>query len=337
MSALDRRQAALSRTGLYASVRAELGARGYLEVETPCLLSAPGMEPHITAFEAAFRPEMPGLAARAVYLQTSPEYAMKRLLAEGLGSVFQICKCFRNGECSAQHNPEFTMLEFYRSPGTSAELRADLEELIHSAAAEHAASGRPLGAAAGLLARPFETLTVREALFGRAGIDLDRCRDGASLRAEAERHGHRFAPGITSFEDVFFQIFLDSVERTLGVSQPTFLVDYPAPLAALAELKPGDPPVADRFELYAGGIELANGFFELRDSAEQRRRLEDEQGQRRATGRAVYPIDERFVAAVGKMPPSAGVALGLDRLLMLLVGASTIDEVLLFPASVEWA
>ncbi|MHB8417330.1 MAG: EF-P lysine aminoacylase EpmA [Myxococcales bacterium] len=334
---VDRRSAAFARRDLYRVVRDELSSRGYLEVETPCLLSAPGMEPHLTAFESSFRPEMPGPGPRTLYLQTSPEYASKRLLAEGFGHVFQICKCFRNGEVSAQHNPEFTLLELYRSPGSSAEVRADLEALLHRAAAEHAMSSRPIGPRAALLARPYEVLTVRDAVFGRTGIDLHLHRDGASLRAAGEAHGHRFAAGVASYEDVFFQIFLESVERTLGVQQPTFLVDYPAPLAALAELRPGDPPLADRFELYAAGVELANGFGELRDEREQRRRLVAEQAQRRAAGRPAYPIDERFLAAVGRMPPSGGVALGLDRVLMLLLGAERIDDVLLFPASSEWA
>jgi elongation factor P--(R)-beta-lysine ligase len=333
---IERRAAALARRDLYRVIRDELGSRGYLEVETPCLLAAPGMEPHLTAFEAGFHPEMPGLGARPVFLQTSPEYAMKRLLAEGLGHVFQICKCFRDGETSAQHNPEFTMLEHYRSPGDSTEVRADLERLLQRAAAEHAMTGRPIGERAALLARPFDVLTVRDALFGRTGIDLHVCRDGPSLRAAAEAHGHRFDASRTSFEDVFFQVFLDSVERTLGVERPTFLVDYPEQLAALAELKPGDPPVAERFELYVAGVELANGFGELRDAAEQRRRLVAEQAQRREAGRPVYPLDERFLAAVGQMPPSSGVAVGLDRVLMLLLGAEKIDEVLLFPASSEW-
>ncbi len=334
---VDRRLAALARRDLYRVVRDELGSRGYLEVETPCLLPAPGMEPHITAFESSYRPEMSGPPPRPLWLQTSPEYAMKRLLAGGLGHVFQIAKCFRNGEASAHHNPEFTMLEHYRSPGTSGEVRADLEALLSRAAAEHAASGRPLGPLAPHLARPFELLTVRDAVFGRTGIDLHACADAAALRTAAEAHGHRFAAGATSYEDVFFQIFLDSVERTLGVERPTFLVDYPEPMAALAELKPGDPPVADRFELYVAGLELANGFGELRDAAEQRRRLVAEQAQRREAGRPVYPLDERFLSAVGNMPPSGGVAVGLDRVLMLLLGAERIEDVLLFPASSEWS
>ncbi len=330
MSTRPRSEAAAARARLYAIVRSELSARGYQEVETPCLLPAPGMEPHITAFESEYRPEFPGPAARRLYLQTSPEYAMKRLLAEGFGHVFQICKAFRNGEVAAHHNPEFAMLEFYRSPGGAEEIRRDLEALIHAAAAEF----RPAGGCD--LAAPFQTLSVRDAFLSRLGLDPLLLRDGGALRAAAEARGHRFQPGCRSFEEVFFQLFVEGVEPTLGTSRPLFLCDYPASMAALARLLPGDPPVADRFELYAGGLELANGFGELNDAEEQRRRLVAEQAERRAAGRPVYPLDERFLSAVGKMPPSGGVAVGLDRLLMLLVGAERIADVLLFPAATEW-
>jgi lysyl-tRNA synthetase class 2 len=320
----------MARSQLYQLVREELGQRAYFEVETPCLLSAPGLEPHLTAFEASFRPEMPGLDRRKVYLQTSPEYAMKRLLAEGFGHVFQICKAFRNGEAAARHNPEFAMLEFYRSPGTAEDIRADLEALIQLAA-------RELGPAVRVdLTQTFDRLTVREA-FLRIDLDLAKLRDGPSLLAAATAKGHRFDRACRSFEDVFFQIFLNAIEPTLGVTRPTYLTEYPASMAALARLLPGDPPVADRFELYAGGMELANGFGELNDEPEQRRRLLAEQAQRRTAGRPVYPLDERFLAAVGKMPPSGGVAVGLDRLLMLLLGIERIEDVLLFPAMREWA
>jgi lysyl-tRNA synthetase class 2 len=306
---LERRAIAAARGRLYQLVRDELVRRGYLEVETPCLLPAPGLEPHITAFEASYRPELPGLGPRTVYLATSPEYAMKRLLADGFGHVFQICKAFRNGETAAQHNPEFTMLELYRSPGTVEELLLDLEGLVRSA-------GRALGCAApGLdLERPFERLTVTNA-WAR----------------------HFAGKGPPADETQFFREMLETIEPSLGRERPTFLTEYPSAHAALARLKPGDPTVSERFELYARGLELANGFGELNDAAEQRRRFEAEQAQRRAAGRPVYPIDERFLAAVGKMPPSAGVAVGLDRLLMLLLGIDEIEDVLLFPALREWA
>ncbi len=309
----ERRRVAMARARLMELVRFRLGARGYQEVETPALVPAPGMEPHITAFEADFIPEMEGARKRRVYLHTSPEYAMKRLLAEGFGDVFQICKVFRNGEVASTHNPEFTMLEFYRSPGDVDGLLADLEDLVRAVAQQ-----RWTAPAARLFDQPFSRITVREAFARFSG------------------HG---MPDVAAadFEERFFEVFLAEVEPKLAEGPPVFLTEYPASMAALARLKPGDASVSERFELYAGGFELANGFGELNDGNEQRRRLLSEQSARRDRGRAVYPIDERFLAAVGHMPPSAGVAVGLDRLLMLLLGKRRIEEVLLFPASSEWS
>jgi lysyl-tRNA synthetase class 2 len=205
------------------------------------------------------------------------------------------------------------MLEMYRSPGDVAGLMDDLEDLMRAMATQRWAAPE-----ARAVDQPFARLTMREAF------------------ARFARHPMP-EPGGADFEDRFFQAFLAEVEPKLAKEPPTFLTEYPAPMAALARLKPGDPSVSERFELYAAGVELANGFGELNDTAEQRRRLQSEQSMRRARGRAVYPIDERFVEAVGRMPPSAGVALGLDRVLMLLLGKSRIEDVLLFPAATEWS
>ncbi len=325
--------AARARVRLQRAVRDYFAGEGFDEVETPCLVPAPGMEPHIRAFEAPFVPETHEGRAATLYLHTSPEYAMKRLLAAGFERVFQLCRVFRNGEIAPHHNPEFTMLEFYRAGASYEALMVDLEELLVRGAqavsgADHLlADGRKVP-----LARPFERLTVRDALLSRTGLDLRLLDDGPKLRAAAEARGFRFSPGARDFDDVFFQLFLNEVEPTLGTERPTFLVEYPASMASLARLKPDDPGVAERVELYAGGVELANGFSELTDAAEQRRRLAEEQELRRRLGKPVYPLDEEFLAAVGRMPPSAGVAVGLDRLLMLCLGARRIADVLLFPA-----
>jgi lysyl-tRNA synthetase class 2 len=314
---------ARARQSFYASLRRSLGELGYLEVETPCLVPAPGMEPHITAFEVPFLPETDVGRARTLYLQSSPEYAMKRLLAEGSGAVFQICKVFRNGEVSRTHNPEFTMLEFYRPASDMAGVMADLESVLSSA-------DGALGAQGFFARTPYQRLTVREALRRALDIDLALCPDAASLAAAARRVDIQVPEG-ERYEDVFFRIFLARVEPGLGSERPTYLTEYPAPMASLARLKPGDVSVAERFELYAHGMELANGFSELTDGVEQRRRLLEEQAQRQATGRPVYPLDEAFLEAVGRLPPSGGVAVGLDRLLMLLSGVERIEDVLLFP------
>ncbi len=344
---MERREAARARARLHAALRERFAALGYEEVETPCLVPAPGMEPHIQAFEAAFLPEGGG-AGQPLYLHTSPEYAMKRLLADGFSRIFQLARVFRNGEVSATHNPEFTMVEFYRAGTDYRGIMADLEELVAHAARAVAggtrvggevqravgAGGPPLPGGTLDLSPPFQRLTVAEAFRSLAGVDLAACGDDPErLRAELVRAGLNPGQPDDSFDDLFFRVFLEQVEPRLGVGRPTYLVDWPASMAALARLRADDPRWAERFELYAGGLELANGFSELTDAAEQRRRFEEEKRVRRRFGREPYPVDERFLAALPRMPEAGGVAVGLDRLLMLLVGARSIEEVLLFPAA----
>jgi lysyl-tRNA synthetase class 2 len=316
-------------------VRRALGAAGYEEVETPCLVPAPGMEPHIDHFLAPFQPATG--APRPLWLHSSPEYAMKRLLADGWERIFQLVRVFRNGEISATHNPEFTMLELYRAGTDYRGIMADLEGLVERCARALLPGGGTIVERDGRkleLAAPFERLTVADAFVLHAGIDLEACDgDAARFASAARAAGHDAGPGGEPFDDVFFRVFLHAVEPKLGLSQPVYLVDWPASMAALSKLKRDDLRWAERFELYAGGLELANGFSELNDAAEQRRRLVEERALRVRLGRPAYPLDERFLEAVGRMPSAGGVAVGFDRLLMLLVGARSIDDVLLFPAS----
>jgi lysyl-tRNA synthetase class 2 len=296
---------ARARSALARKLRDALEERGYLEVETPVAIPFAGQEPHLRPFETRFTPDPPvapgGLAgARRLHLHTSPEYAMKRLLArEGFSRCYQLARVFRDGEVSRTHNPEFTLLEFYAAPGSADSIMADLEQI--------------LSACVPALPGPFERITCQEAFRRYAAVD--------ALSLE---------------HDAFTQVLLDEVEPKLGVDRPTFLTEYPASHAALARLKPSDPRVAERFELYAFGLELANGFSELCDTREQRRRLLEEQEQRRRLGREVFPLDERFLAALDRIGEAGGVAVGFDRLLMILTGARTIDEVLLFPAAEEY-
>ena len=228
------------------------------------------------------------------------------------------------------------MLELYRAGTDYAGIMADLERLVEACARALSADGAPRGGRPGApidLGAPFERLTVAEAFRRHAGIDLAACDNDAARLAEAARHaGLDPGPPGEPFDDVFFRVMLEVVEPRIGQERPCFLVDWPAPMAALSRVRRDDPRFAERFELYAGGLELANGFSELTDADEQRRRLLDEQAQRRRLGRPVHPLDERFLDALRRMPEAGGVAVGLDRLLMLLLGAETIAEVLLFPA-----
>ncbi|HSN92706.1 MAG TPA: EF-P lysine aminoacylase EpmA [Anaeromyxobacteraceae bacterium] len=331
----ERIRNARARARLAAEVRRFLVGLGYDEVETPCLVPAPGMEPHLDFFETDLAPEG-GRPGRKLWLHTSPEYAMKRLLAAGMPRIFQLSRVFRNGEISAAHNPEFTMLELYRAGTDYRGIMEDLERLVETCARALSPDGSPRAARAGRtldLAAPFERLTAQDAFRRHAGIDLGACAgDAALLRSAALAAGHAVGPEGEPFDDVFFRVMLSAVEPKIGGERPTYLVDWPAPMAALSRLRRDDPRWAERFELYAGGLELANGFSELADAGEQRRRLLAERELRRALRRPTPPLDEAFLEAVGRMPEAGGVALGLDRLLMLLVGAEEIADVLLLPA-----
>ena len=319
--------AAHAREKMNAGLREFFTSHGYLEVETPSLVATPGLEPHIDPFELQFIPQTDVGTRRPLYLHTSPEYAMKRMLADpGCPPLFQLCKVFRNGEVSGHHNPEFTLLEFYRPNADYHAIMDDLEAAL--AHTERAVTG-----AAALFGQlPWERLSVREALLRETGVDWRAHLETESLRQAAQRAGVRVG-GADSWEDVFFHLFLQKVEPNLGTRRPTFLLEYPAAMASLARLKPSDRGVAERVELYARGVELGNGFSELTDAVEQRRRLVEEQQLRRRQGRPVFALDERFLEGVGRMPPSAGIAVGLDRVLMLLLEAKQLADVLLFPAA----
>ncbi|HYL33928.1 MAG TPA: EF-P lysine aminoacylase EpmA [Stellaceae bacterium] len=318
------------------AVRRYFEAEGFAEVDTPALQISPGLEPHLRAFATTL--DEPGTGARSFYLHTSPEFAMKKLLAAGVPKLFQLTHAFRNGERGATHHPEFSLLEWYRVGATYRDLMTDCERLLTSVLD---AVGHGQYSWQGRMAdprRPWRRETVAGVFADRCGIDIlatvpEPERPSLALLAAAARPlGIEPHPG-DEWDDLFFRIFLEKIEPTLGVDAPTILADYPIVMAALARAKPDDPRVAERFEVYVGGLELANGFSELTDAAEQRRRFEHDCARKQARYGEVYPIDEDFLAALGAMPPSAGIALGFDRLVMLASGATRIDDVLWAPVA----
>lgn len=281
-----------------AAVRAFFGDRGFLEVDTPVRVAAPAMELHIDAVPAGDG-----------WLRTSPEFHMKRLLAEGWPRVYQIGPCFRAGERGAIHNTEFSMLEWYRAPGAADDVLRDIEALLPAVA--RAVWGSTVVSRSPHrtdFAAPPLVLTVSEAFSRYAGWD----------------------PAAAFDADRFDLDLVNKVEPALPRDRPVVLRDYPASCAAFARLRENRPTVADRFEVYLGGIELANGYSELTDPDEYRRRYDAWSAARRAAGKATYPPDEAFLASLATMPPAGGVALGVDRLAMLLSGADTLDDVLPF-------
>ena len=305
----------------------------FTEIETPIMVAAPGMEPNLSPFKTTLHDEK-GKKADA-YFVTSPEYPCKKMLAAGMERIFSLGKVFRNEEPysaadggTVSHNPEFTMLEWYRAGEDYRKIMDDAERLVQYCA--QTVSG-PMGMLRGISFDDWERLSVKGA-FAKIGLDLDSLLNRGSMAVAAAERGYAVAPEDT-FDDCFFKIFLSEIEPVLGVERPTILYDYPIQMAALSRAKPSDPRYAERFEVYAGGLELANAFSELTDPIEQRRRLEEERKLRAAAGKDQPPVDEDFIAAVGEMPPSAGIALGVDRLVMLLAGAGSIEDIMLFPAS----
>lgn len=318
-----------ARAAIRRAVRDWFAGEGFLEVETPARVYAPGQEIHLDA--------LPSGGGR--FLITSPEYHMKRLLGAGYGRIYQLARSYRAGERGPDHEPEFTMLEWYRPGEPLDALARDCERLVEVAARAvgrwpdvpvppRRARGNLAGEQVALTA-PFERTTVRELLARHAAIDLRGDETVVELAAKAARSG-TVADARAGWDDIFFQLFLDHVEPHLGRVRPSFVFDWPAPLAALARRKADDPRLAERFELYAGGLELANAFGELIDPTEQRARFDAESRVRAARGKAVYPLDERLLEALSRMPPTSGIALGFDRLIMLILGVPEIRDVLAF-------
>lgn len=323
----------LARGRIKAAIRDWFHAQGFVEVEPGCLQISPGNETHLHAF----RTDLVGtdLSHRALYLHTSPEFAMKKLLAAGETKIFSFAPVFRNRERGALHSPEFAMLEWYRANEPYETLWNDCAAILQIASETAAHSPWSYRDKTCDPRAPFQRLTLDQAFEQLARIPLretiskdgaDRDRLAALAGAAGIRVGHD-----DSWSDIFSRVLVEKIEPALGTPAPTILYEYPTHEAALARPSPRDPAVAERFELYACGVELANGFGELTDAAEQRRRFEAWMAEKAHIYGERYPIDEDFLAALESMPPASGCALGFDRLVMLATGAQRIDQVIWTP------
>jgi elongation factor P--(R)-beta-lysine ligase len=321
----------MARARIMSALRRRFENEGFIEVEPAILQASPGNEAHLHGFATAIVD--PDGAARPAFLHTSPEFAMKKLLAAGEERIFAFSRVFRNRERGALHAPEFTMLEWYRAGAAYEALMDDCAEIIAIAADQAGAQRlRFRGRDADPFTRP-ERLSVRDAFATHAGIDIfeSLTRDGRGgdrdkIAAQAMAAGLRVAAD-DNWSDIFSRILSEKIEPALGLGRATVLCEYPACEAALARVSARDARLADRFELYACGVELANAFGELTDSAEQRRRFEDEMAEKQRVYGEAYPIDEDFLAALDHMPAASGAALGLDRLVMLACDAARIEDV----------
>jgi lysyl-tRNA synthetase class 2 len=286
------------RAAIINEIRRFFSGRDYLEVETPLRIPAPAPESHNDA-----------VTSGSWFLQTSPELCMKRLLASGFQQIFQICRCWREGERGRRHLPEFTMLEWYRAGCGYRDVMDECEALF-PAIAHSIGKGNTINFRGQKinLEGTWERITVREAFQRYSTISMEE-----ALAC-----------------DRFDEIMVEDIEPRLGISRPTFICDYPAERGALARLREDDPSVAERFELYIGGLELANAFTELTDPEEQKVRFHHEESHRRSRGKTPYPVPEKFLAELSCMPPSSGIALGVDRLVMIFTDASSIDDVVAF-------
>jgi lysyl-tRNA synthetase class 2 len=319
--------------------------KGFQEVETPTLVAQPGMEPHLDLFKTSI--SNGNRKSSPAYLISSPEYAMKKLLVAGFPKIFQICRSYRNGEIDNLHNPEFTILEWYRARADYQDIMNDVEQLMIYLTSNLERNLRAKSKIKNQKSKnlkinyqdqiidfspPWPKLTVKQSFRQYAKINLDKALNLKSISKIARKKGYIVSQN-DRFEDVFFKIFLNEIEPHLGRGKPTILMDWPAQMAALSRKKPNNPKYAERFEIYIAGLELGNAFSELTDSIEQESRLKGEQQLREKMGKEVYNIDKEFIQAlkVG-MPPSGGIAMGVDRIVMLFTNAKSIEKILFFPA-----
>jgi len=304
------------------AIRQFFKSHGFIEVETPLLVPYPDPSPFNEVFEVS-----PVLGKRG-FLTPSPEFFMKKLLAFGSGNIFQICKAFRDPpELSPLHNPEFTILEWYRVNANYQDIMTDCENLLNFISQTTPISPIPPIS----LTPPWLRLSIKESFQKYANVNLDEFLDPQKAQQICQEKGYQVSENST-WEQLYHQIFLNEIEPKLPKDKPLILYDYPAPLAALARLKPTNPRYAERFEFYLAGLEIGNGYSELTDPQEQEKRLKQDIEARKSLGMRLFPHDKDFVKAIGNLPSCGGIAVGVDRLIMVLTGAKTINEVLSFPA-----
>lgn len=299
----------------------------FIEVETPLLVLNPGLEPHLQYFETRFEPSMSGGDAQTYFLPTSPEYHLKKALASGLPRVFEISRAFRNGELSLRHQPEFTVLEWYRHPGSYMDIAQDALELFEFMSDRFSKNAKAW--------RNVKHFKVVEAFDEFCGIALDlilRNGEQQSLARRAREAGFKHIDATASFEEVFNFLVVDVIERAFSKMDVCFLWDYPVEMAALSRRKRDRPYLCERFEIYFQGLELANAFGELTDAKEQRLRcLEDQKKREEIYGKKAPPLDEEFLEALTHLHEAGGIALGVDRFLQSLIEAKEMSQVLAFP------
>jgi lysyl-tRNA synthetase class 2 len=325
----DRAPFLKARGRIKTAIRDRFVHEGFTETECGVLQTSPGNEAHLHGFATELL--TPGGETQTLYLHTSPEFAAKKLLAAGETKIFEFARTFRNRERGALHHPEFTLLEWYRTGAPWSALFVDCTHILRTAAG---AAGTTEFRFRGKKSDPFaepERLTLGEAFAHYAGMNLlSLLDDRDGFAAAAIGAGIRVA-GDDVWADIFSRVLVEKIEPHLGIGRPTVLCEYPASEAALARRTEKDPRVSERFELYVCGIEIANGFGELTDAAEQRTRFESEMTDKRRVYGETYPIDEDFLAALTHMPDAAGCALGFDRLVMLATGAEHIEQVIWTP------
>ncbi len=308
-------------------IREFFWSQNFLEADTPIALALPGQEPYLDPVDVAFRDPVGKMVN--FRLQTSPEFAMKKLLAAGFPRLFQIAKCFRNGEAfgDGTHNTEFTMIEWYRAPGTLSEIMDDTEALFKYVTARLECANLVYGKTVVSANVGFERKTMKQLWQEYLSVNLDDYLETDALKQLASTKG--YAPeAVDEYEDVFFKLFLNHIEPHLGRERPLFVYDYPHRLCSLSRVCDHDPRYAERAELYVAGLEIANGFGELTDAAEQKARLEADKARRQSLGKPTWPVDPEFIAALPHIAgPAGGIALGVDRMVLLCTGARDLEQV----------